>query len=90
MCVDAQKGFLSHCHSQLDPVVGRMNQILLCAQVPFRGLNRRVSQEQLNLLKFTAGGPAQLGARSPKIMRRDTRNARCCRVLLEELPHNLL
>jgi hypothetical protein len=41
-----------------------MNQILLCAQVPLGRLNRCVTQEQLDLLKFAASGAAQLGARA--------------------------
>lgn len=45
-------------HSQLDRVVRRLNQILFRAKIPFRRLNGRVPEEQLNLLKLAATGTA--------------------------------
>jgi len=43
---------------QLDPVVRRMNQILLGSEVPLRRLNRSVAKHELDLLKLAAGRPA--------------------------------
>lgn len=43
--------------------VGRINQILSGSEVSLRGLDRRMSEEHLDLLKFTAAGPAQLRGR---------------------------
>jgi hypothetical protein len=39
-----------------------MDQILFSAKISFRGLDRRVTEKHLDLLKFTTGCPAQLGA----------------------------
>ena len=49
---------------QLDPVVRRVNQILLCAEVSFGRLHRCVAQQQLDLLQFAAGCPAHFRARA--------------------------
>jgi hypothetical protein len=42
-------------HSQLDPVVRRVHQILLGPEVPLCHLDRCVAQEQLNLFQLPAG-----------------------------------
>jgi hypothetical protein len=47
-------------YPQLDPIIRRMNQILLCPEVSLGRLNRCVAQEQLDLLQLPAGGPAHL------------------------------
>jgi len=52
-----------------DLVVGSIRQILLGAQVAFGRLNRRVPEQQLNLLQLSAGGAARSGTRPPKIVR---------------------
>lgn len=49
-------------HSQFDPVVRRVNQILLGTQVPFRRLNGSMPQQQLNLLKLATRRAAHLRA----------------------------
>jgi type I restriction enzyme, R subunit len=48
--------------NELDPIVRRVHQILLRAQVPLRRLHRGVAQQQLDLLKLAAGRPAHLRA----------------------------
>jgi hypothetical protein len=50
-----------------------MNQVLFGSKIPLSSLNRRVAQQQLNLLQFTAGRPAELGARAARIVGRDAR-----------------
>ena len=50
------------CDPQLDPVVRRVYQVLFCPKIPFRRLNGRVPEEQLNLLQFAARRPAHLRA----------------------------
>ncbi len=47
-----------HSHSQSDPVVRRVDEILFRTQVPLGRLNRSVAQEQLNLLQLAVGGAA--------------------------------
>ena len=54
-------GELYH-HPQLDPVVRRVNQVLLRPEVSFGGLHRSVPEQQLDLLQFTARRAAQLRA----------------------------
>jgi hypothetical protein len=63
-----------------------MNQVLLGAKISFCGLNRGMAQEQLDLLKLTARSPAQFGARSASVMRRDARNTDYLRISREHLP----
>jgi hypothetical protein len=56
------------CHLQLDPIIRRVDQILLGAEVPLRRLDRRVPEQQLDLLQLPARCPAQLRARAPGIV----------------------
>jgi hypothetical protein len=58
-------------HAQLDPVIGRIDQILLCTEVSLSRLDRRVAQEHLDLLQLAASGPAQFGARPAGVVWRD-------------------
>jgi pimeloyl-ACP methyl ester carboxylesterase len=51
---------------QLDRVIGRMYQILLRSEVPLRRLDRRVSEEHLNLLQFAPGRAAELRSPPPE------------------------
>ena len=37
-----------------ESVVHGMSEVLLAAEITFRSLNRRVAEQELNLLKFTA------------------------------------
>jgi len=52
-------------HSQLDPIVRGMNEVLLRAQVPLRCLDTRVAEQQLDLLKLATSRTAQLNRRAP-------------------------
>ena len=66
-----------------------MNEILFRAKVPFGGLDRRVAQEQLDLLQLAPGGPAQFRRGAAAIMRRDARDAGSLGVRSEHLPDDL-
>jgi hypothetical protein len=37
-----------------ESIVHRVSEVLLAAEITFRSLNRRVAEQELNLLKFTA------------------------------------
>ena len=76
-------------HPQLDPVIWSVNQILLRAQVPFGRLDRRMAQEQLNLLQLPTGGATQFRRRAATIMRRDARDASSLGVWQEHLSDHL-
>jgi hypothetical protein len=60
---------------QLDPVIGRVDQILLRPEIAFSSLHRRMARQQLNLFQFPAGRPTQLGCSATQIMRRDPGNS---------------
>ena len=75
---------------QFDRVVRGVYQILLCAQIPFGGLNRGVAQQHLDLLQFAARSPTQLRAGAPQVVRRNIGNVNLGGVLLKHLPDDLL
>ena len=77
-------------HLQTDGIIWRTHKILFRAEVSFRGLNRRVAEQQLNLLQLAAGRAAQLGAGASKVVRRDSGRAYFGRILTEHLPDDLL
>jgi hypothetical protein len=74
---------------QLDAIIGRVHEVLLRAQVPFRCLDRCVPKEQLDLLQFSAGGPAELRGSPSAVMRRDARDSGSLSVWPEHLPDHL-
>src|SRR5580704_13982176 len=49
-----------------------------------------MTEEQLDLLKFTTGCSAELCARATQVMRRDSRNTDLASILPEHLPNDLL
>jgi len=67
-----------------------MSEILFAAQIPFRGLDGCVSQQELNLLQLTAARVAQLGTGSPQVMRGDVLQARPFAATLDYVPHDIL
>src|ERR1017187_7057624 len=79
-----------HRDPQLDPIVRRVSQILLGAEVPLGSLDRRVAQQQLDLLKLASGGATQFRRRATAIVRRDARDADCGGIRPEHLPDDLL
>ena len=62
----------SNRHSKLDPIVRRMDQILLGPQVPFGSLNRGVPREQLDLFEFAARCATHFRVATTKVMRRNS------------------
>jgi hypothetical protein len=52
----------------LEPIVNRVTQILLAAQISLRGLDRDMAQQELNLFQFAAASVAQLGAGPTQVM----------------------
>jgi len=55
--------------SEVKKVVHRMSEILFAAQIAFRGLDRGMPQQELNLLQLATATVAQLRAGSPQVMR---------------------
>ena len=58
-------------HSEIEKIIHWMPEILFAAEIAFRGLDRCMPEQELNLLKLTAAVVAQLRTRSAQIMRRD-------------------
>src|SRR5262245_8957284 len=52
------------------PIVDGTTQPLLASEIALRRLDRKVSEEKLDLVEFPAGQMAQSRARAPKIVRR--------------------
>jgi len=60
-----------HAHSKVEKIVHWMAEILFAAQVVFRGLDRYMPKQELNLLQLTTAIMAELRTSSPQIMRCD-------------------
>jgi hypothetical protein len=57
------------------------------AKVAFGGLHRNVAEQELNLFQLAAGGSAQAGATSTKIVRRELADADFAGKLLNDVPY---
>jgi hypothetical protein len=62
---------LLRTRSEVEKVIHWMPEILFAAEIAFRGLDRCMPEQELNLLKLTAAVMAQLRTGSSQIMRRD-------------------
>ena len=81
----------SHRRTGLDPepIVDGTPQLLLASQVAFRGLNRNVPQEELNLIEFAAGPMTESRACAPKIVRRQLVDVGAARGCSDDIPEHL-
>src|SRR5262249_41614624 len=77
-------------YSEPDRVIWSVHQILLGSQISLSGLNRRMAQEQLDLLRLAARGPAEFGASATKIVGRESGYTDYGAVLAQHLPDNFL
>ena len=69
------------------PVVNRSTNPLFAAEIPLSRVHRDVAEQELDLLQLSAGGMAQLRARTPQVMRRDGSEAEFGSVLLHHVPN---
>src|SRR5215469_951382 len=60
---------LLRTRSEVEKIVHRMPEILFAAEVAFRGLDRCMSEQELNLLKLTTTVVAQLRTRPAQVVR---------------------
>ena len=70
-----------------DAVVHCPANTLLAAQVPFGGLYRNVSQQELDLLQLASGTMTQFRAGPAEIMRRELRDPDLIGVVLHHVPN---
>jgi hypothetical protein len=61
---------------------------LLAPQVPFCRLDGNMSEQELDLLQFSAARMAEFGARAPQIVRCHLSETHSHRILLYYVPHN--
>jgi hypothetical protein len=53
-------------------IVYCLRQVLAAPQIPFGCLNGGVTEQELDLLQFPARLPAEFGAGTPQVVRRNT------------------
>src|ERR1051325_11390131 len=58
-------------HLQMQVVARRVRQILLHSEIPFRRLNRRVAERELDLIQLGAAFESQFGEGAPEVVGRD-------------------
>jgi hypothetical protein len=73
-----------------DPIVYRFTKSLFAAQRALRRLDRNMTQQELNLFEFTAGGMTEPGARSSQIVRRELRHLNSFCISFDHVPNDLL
>jgi hypothetical protein len=73
---------------QPDPIVDSVAETLFAAQIPLRCWYRDVSQQELNLLQFTAGLMAKASASSTKVVRSERLDFTVLCPLLHDTPND--
>jgi len=73
---------------QPDPIVDRVAETLFAAQISLRCLHRDLSQQELNLLQFTAGLMAKASASSTKVVRSERLDFTVLCLLLHDTPND--
>jgi hypothetical protein len=63
---------LKSCYSREDAIVHGVHDVLFASEIFFRGLNRGVSEQKLDLFEIPAGLPAQFRSRPSQVV-----GARC-------------
>lgn len=76
--------------SEVDKIVHWMSQILFAAEITFRGLDRGVPQQELNLLKLTTAVVAQLRAGPPQVVGRNVLQAGFLAARSDYVPNDVL
>ena len=75
---------------EVEQIVDWMSEILFTAEIAFRGLDGCMTQQELNLLKFSPAAVAQLRTGSPQVVRCDMLQARSLTAGLDHVPDHIL
>jgi hypothetical protein len=87
---NSSEGGLSGFRLDADSIIDRRRDSLGAAEITFRGLHRNVSKQELNLLQLPASGPAQAGATSAEVVRRELGYADLGGKFLDDVPDESL
>src|ERR1035437_2973918 len=74
-------------YSRKYSIVDRVRNVLLAAEVSFRGLDRGVPEQKLYLFEIPSRPPAQFRARATEIMGRQALDACTVRVMQHDFPN---
>jgi hypothetical protein len=93
--VRSRHGFITlhlvpYADSEIEKIVHRMAEILFAAEIVFRGLDRYVAKQELNLLQLTTPIMAELRTSSPQIMRCDMLQSRPLATGSDHVPDHVL
>ena len=76
--------------SEVKEIIHRMSEILFAPEITFRGLNRCMPQQELNLLKLTTAVVAQLRAGPSQVVRCNVLQACFLAAGSDHVPDNVL
>ena len=79
-----------HVRSEIEKIVHRMAEILLAAEIAFRGLDRCMTEQELNLLQLATAIVAQLRAGPPQVVRCNVLQAGSLAAGSDHVPDNVL
>ena len=81
---------LRRVHSEIEKIIHWMAEILLAAEITFRGLDRCVTEQELNLLNLATAVVAQLGTSSTQVVRRNVTQTCFATAIPDHTPHDIL
>jgi hypothetical protein len=81
---------LLRIRSEVEKIVHWMSQILFAAEIAFRGLNRCVAQQELNLLKLATAVVAQFRTGPAKVVWCNVVQTCSLTAISDDIPNNVL
>ena len=81
---------LRRVHSEIEKIIHWMAEILLAAEITFRGLDRCVTEQELNLLNLATAVVAQLGTSSTQVVWCNVIQTCFATAIPDHTPHDIL